>query len=189
MEELAIKGPWDRNAMLDQIGLRGKICAEIGVLRGDYSAEILKRNPAELYLVDPWEHQAADDYQRDKSNCKQEEFDQMYNGVRARFAKNYNVGIYRMYSHRFFCEVQREFSFSFIDANHSYAHVLADLMGAYLRIKDGGWICGHDYGQGPNSAFPGVPQAVSSFCQITGNEIEFLTQEDYWASFAIKVKK
>ena len=39
----------------------GDICAEIGVMKGDYSAQILKRKPKELHLIDPWVHQ---DYEK-----------------------------------------------------------------------------------------------------------------------------
>jgi tRNA G46 methylase TrmB len=52
--------PNSRMEMLDIIGIEGKVCAEIGVAHGDYSAEILKRNPSKLVLVDPWHRFTAD---------------------------------------------------------------------------------------------------------------------------------
>lgn len=43
----------------------------------------------------------------------------------------------------------------FIDGDHSYSAVLADIIAWWRTIKPGGLICGHDYG-----IHPGVKQAV-----------------------------
>jgi hypothetical protein len=43
------------------------VCAEIGVERGHFSAEIIKNNPKELVLIDPWFKQTGD-YAKDPSN-------------------------------------------------------------------------------------------------------------------------
>ncbi len=41
----------------------GSVGVEIGVHRGDYSAEILRVvQPKQLHLIDPWKHEQADDY-------------------------------------------------------------------------------------------------------------------------------
>jgi len=48
--------------------------------------------------------------------------------------------------------------FVFIDANHSYEAVKADIEGWEPKIKKGGWIGGHDYNSRTD---PGVPEAVN----------------------------
>lgn len=47
--------------------------------------------------------------------------------------------------------------FVFIDAGHSYATVVEDILAWFKKVKVGGLLCGHDYGH-PNH--PGVKQAV-----------------------------
>ncbi len=44
----------------------------------------------------------------------------------------------------------------FIDADHSYQATLADIKAWLPKVKSGGVLCGHDYGD----LFPGVKQAV-----------------------------
>lgn len=192
----------DRVVLLDRLSpwIKGKRCVEIGVLHGDYSAEILQRGPAELHLVDPWQQQPDTTY-NDINNHEQEKFDRIYHGVVQRFEKflppaDPCVCIHRKFSHEFFRdglapEFYRpangfKFDFAFIDGNHSYAGVMADLFMLYPLMNPGGWICGHDYGD--PSPFIGVQQAVISFCKITGLELGIVT-EDPWASFGIQVKE
>jgi hypothetical protein len=47
--------------------------------------------------------------------------------------------------------------FVFIDADHSYEGVAADIDAWRSKVKAGGLLCGHDYG---HSRFPGVKRAV-----------------------------
>lgn len=201
----------DRIVLLDHLSpwIKGKRCVEIGVLHGDYSAEILKRGPAELHLVDPWQHQPDTTY-NDMNNHEQEKFDAICEKVLKRFEANVppptsashivngywpmssplpskSIFVHRQFSHQFLRKhTGLKFDFAFIDGNHSYAGVMADLFMLYPLMNPGGWICGHDYGE--PSHFIGVQQAVISFCKITGLELGIVT-EDPWASFGIQVKE
>lgn len=47
--------------------------------------------------------------------------------------------------------------FIFIDAGHSEAAVHEDIRRWHAKVKDGGWILGHDYG---HPKYPGVARAV-----------------------------
>lgn len=175
----------NRIQLLDRLELQDKICAEVGVLHGDFSAEILKRKPSELYLIDPWAEQDTAEY-NDLNNHKQSKFDDIYHGVTARFRAQKNVTIFRTYSHHFAREFRpMTLDFVYLDGNHSYQGVLADLCMFWPMIRTGGWICGHDY----QSAFIGVEQAVISFCQITGLTVDVVTDDAPWRSFAIRVKE
>ena len=49
------------------------------------------------------------------------------------------------------------FDFVFIDADHSYEGVLEDIVDWKPKVREGGWILGHDFAPG----FPGVEQAVT----------------------------
>jgi len=62
--------------------------------------------------------------------------------------------------------------FVFIDANHEYDKVVADIDSWYKKIKFGGIISGHDYG-----SWPGVTQAVNEF--VNKNKLNLQTYEGY----------
>jgi hypothetical protein len=77
------------------------------------------------------------------------------------------------------------FNYAYIDADHSYEAVKNDLQKCYQKVKNGGFIMGHDY---ITPRFDGVVRAVNEFCQSTGLCIEALT-ECGCPSFCIIVKK
>ena len=49
------------------------------------------------------------------------------------------------------------FDLVYLDADHRYESVKADIMAWRPLVKPGGWFCGHDYGE---PAHPGVRRAV-----------------------------
>ena len=176
--------PKDRKELLDVIGLQGKRCAEIGVYKGDFAAEILKRRPAHLFLIDPWKQQPTMEYY-DAANESQENFDQIYASVYERF-KDEPASMMRLFSHEAVQHFDtRTLDFVWIDGNHTFAHTLYDMSVWSQKIKRGGWLCVHDFGGG--SHFYGVRQAVNEFCKVTGNEIEYVCA-DLWAAAAIRIK-
>lgn len=67
------------------------------------------------------------------------------------------------------------FDFVFIDANHSYEHVIKDIHTWHLKVKPNGLLCGHDYGM------TGVNQAVNEFAEIFRYEVKHVTYPpDCW---------
>lgn len=178
----------DRLALLHRLlpSIMNKRVAEVGVLHGDYSAEILKREPGELHLIDPWRHQDDAAY-NDINNHEQSKFDLIHANVCARFSLNRNVYIHRQFSHQF-CRQNSaiKFDFVYLDGNHSLEGVMADLCMFYPMMNAGGWIAGHDWGS--PSPFIGVQQSCIMFEHVTGNAISILTEEP-WGSFAIQIKE
>jgi predicted O-methyltransferase YrrM len=75
--------------------------------------------------------------------------------------------------------------FVFLDADHSYESVKADITAWWPKIKPGGWLCGHDYGgwlvvkRGGKETkqYFGVKQAVDEFAEGLGLRVE--PDEDY----------
>ncbi len=174
----------NRVKLLDEIGVEGKRFVELGVYKCEYTAEILKRKPATLYLVDPWKAQSAMRYY-DVANSPQEDFDKIFFDVFQKYGDHKDILIMREFSH----EAVRKFDkvdpldIVFVDANHSFGNCFHDLVAWSLRVKKGGWMMIHDM----TGCFYGVPLAVNEFCKITGNEIAYMTTED-WATAAIQLK-
>lgn len=79
------------------------IGAEIGVLKGEFSAQLLRScAPQRLNLIDPWEEQTGD-YRFDLSNTNQTTQNGLHDHVRQTFAKEIDSGrvvLHREYSNK-----------------------------------------------------------------------------------------
>ena len=120
------------------------VCMELGVYKGDYANEMLKRSPSKLYLIDPW--QSIMDVPNRWHARPQSEMDSLKLEVANRFRDNDNVEILEEYSgdsvHNFF---DGHFNFIYIDANHSYEYIKSDLNNWWPKLKSGGFMCGNAY--------------------------------------------
>jgi hypothetical protein len=138
----------------------GKVCAEIGVAQGSFSAEILKHNPAKLYLIDCWQQQSQEAYPADSANAPQNEMEANYRNVMQYLAPKPNVVVKRAFSFDAAQEFpDKFFEFIFIDAVHTLPMCLADLVAWWPKIKPGGVLTGHDL----NIGQIGAPGTVN-FC-------------------------
>lgn len=163
--------------------------AEIGVQRGDFSAEILAAlQPAKLILVDPWQHQDDPLYANDPANIDQGGHEANERFVRERFSLFPHVEIMREFSSFAFLRIpKKSLSWVYLDGAHHFKGVWGDLIDASLAVKDGGVIMGHDYtvsAKALNMGFD-VVYAVRRFCEIFGWELFCVTDEE-WPSFVLK---
>ncbi len=128
--------------------------AEIGVKEGRFCAHLLGRFPSLVMLaVDPWEDQpgAAEDY----IGWRWGEIYRQYRTAVQPFAER--VLEYRCYSLEAAKQVtDGSLDFVFIDAQHDYDSVRADIAAWRGKVRAGGLLCGHDY----VPKFPGVIRAV-----------------------------
>lgn len=122
----------------------GDKCAEIGVFKGDFSEYMLKMEPSELYLVDPWV--SIMDIPARWHAIPQNEIDQIKQEVKDRFASDQNVKIIEKYSVDAVNDFEDNyFNWIYLDANHSYDFVKQDLHNWWQKIKSGGSLCGNAY--------------------------------------------
>lgn len=160
--------------------------AEIGVFKGDFSKFLFECiNPSELYLIDIFEGYAGSG-DKDGNNMQFTILEEEHKLLTKYFEGNKNVHIIKGYSSVKLNSFENDFlDLVYIDASHEYQDVKSDLNISYNKVKNDGFICGHDYNE---SRFPGVYRAVNEFCGEKNLEIKYLTK-DGCPTFAIIVKK
>ena len=135
---------------------------EVGVWRGDTSKNLLLSFPdLQLSMVDPY----ADDYVMKTatvSNTEARNEAKQQTIAFADRARRYyipSVEAASMHRHDFY-------DFVFIDANHDYDQVKADLAAWWPVVRTNGLFCGHDYGNsGDRRNAYGVKRAVDEFVE------------------------
>lgn len=128
--------------------------AEIGVKEGRCIAYLLNRFPKlTMYSIDPWEDQP-----QGNETYQEWKWDYIYNEYATRIVPFVDrVKELKTYSHLAVNHVlDKSLDFVFIDAQHDYESVKRDIKLWLPKIKEGGFISGHDY----QPRFPGVIQAV-----------------------------
>jgi len=154
--------------------LRG---AEIGVDRGALSGYLMSELPnLNLLLVDTWSTFADDSgytksgdlvTQRTQEQRDADLFETMRVTPRDRSC------ICRMTSAEASEKVlDGSLDFVFIDADHSYEGAKSDIQLWASKIRDGGILCGHDFGM--ETWFPdwGVTKAVTEYAESVGKTVE-----------------
>jgi len=159
----------ERNDLLARLP-RDAVCAEVGTWRGDHAQVILRTTrPKLLYLIDPWEHREEGAYEGALYGglaAGQSAMDATYTSVLARFAE-------RIEARQVLVKRQRsdeaarafgddELDWVYIDGDHRYEGVKADLENFARVVKPGGFIAGDDYGR-QGWWGDGVTMAVDEF--------------------------
>jgi hypothetical protein len=171
-----------RRKLISCLPRRG-IGAEVGSWKGDFSAQILKRNKPELlYLIDPWAHRDDPGYEGAWYGGRvtgQADMDAIHQSVLARFEKQVKRGkvvVLRKGSIEAAESLAgRPLDWVYIDGDHTYEAVKADLQAFRRLIRPGGVIAGDDYGvEGWWSN--GVTEAVDEFAASAGQPEIFENQ-------------
>lgn len=162
-------GPW-----MTERGYR--VAAEVGVWRGEFSARLLSTWDGMLHMIDAWRH--LENYQ-DMCNLPDEEHELCFHRAivvaeafapRAFIWRELSPGAASNFTDAFFDLV-------YLDGNHSYEAVMADLAAWAPKVRKGGTLCGHDYLDGVREeGVFGVKQAVHEFF---GRPPEIITDEYY----------
>ena len=160
----------ERHVPKDTIG------AEIGVFWAHFSERIMEKfSPKMLYLVDPWDKLYGDAY----PNWGDYTLD---GTLKTETAKAAALDLEKRYPGR--VEVVVDYSTSFLgnlpdasldwvylDAQHAYEPVLADLNAILPKLKPEGIIFGDDYYLNPKAKHKGVLRAVNEFAYKSGRKL------------------
>ncbi len=175
--------------LLEAKKLMGK-GVEVGVCDGDYSFLLLSTWKGErLYSIDPW-RSFGEEY-RDINNADQSLHDLRYEKTKEKlsvFGKR-SVVIRKTSLEASVLFGNEALDFVYLDAQHHYSAVKADIEAWYPKVKVGGIISGHDYMDGVyvGGVF-GVKRAVQEFAKEQKAEIfvsgELMTETASW--FIIK---
>ena len=148
--------------------------AEVGVWAGEMSAHMLRFRPTlHLTMVDNWlphkERPKAYIASGDPlAYCPEAE---MLNAMREAEARTAFATDRRHIIRAASVDAARDMApasldFVFVDADHSYGSVSADIAAWLPTLKPGGLLCGHDYripGEHNRRGWPGVVRAVDEF--------------------------
>lgn len=169
----------DRQALVEHMPRNG-ICIELGVDEGAFSQRILRfSNPTKLYLVDTW---STDRFNVEKMSKVNNKFQNQINTgqVEIVLRTSYEAAIQ-------FSDLSVDWIY--IDTDHSYETTRRELYSFAPKIKESGFIAGHDYSMGnwASGYKYGVIEAVHEFCVAEDWELAYVTLESSEGqSFAIR---
>ena len=150
---------------------RQGVIAEVGVWQGAFSKQLLDRlEPVRLHLVDPWAFvpQYNESWYGGSVAQSQDDMDAIFQGVRDRFASEIGVGrviLHRLTSSDAAASIgARWFDAVYIDGDHTYDAVRADLHAWAPLLKSDGVLAGDDYEKG-GWWHGGVKRAVDEFAE------------------------
>jgi hypothetical protein len=163
---------------------RNSVCAEIGVWKGDFTQMILDVvQPSMLHLIDPWHFDETSENQwfggRSEQAQTQSDMESIYRAVTERYGKLPNVAIHRETSSSALARFGDEsLDWVYIDGNHSYDFVHADLWGYLPKVRPGGFLTGDDYWWGPEENLP-VKRAVDEMVATGRAELRYLQRGQF----------
>lgn len=141
----------NRIEFLEQLP-KNAVCAEVGVYLGGLTTEILQRTlPRMLHLIDPWRATDCGAYY----GMHPQVWEGIYEGLLKVHGANDRVEIHRGLSEEILPDFEdASLDWIYIDGNHHFPFVAADIAQARRIVRPGGLVCGHDL------QLPGVRRAV-----------------------------
>jgi len=133
--------------------------AEVGIWRGKTTRRILEQCHgiiSQYWAIDSWIHSPS----AIKKKLTNEQWDDCYQdvcGLMCQFSKLHILRMTSLDAAKLF--PKKYFDLVFIDADHSYDAVLADIKAWEPLINDGGLLTGHDYG----GKKTGVKKAIDEY--------------------------
>lgn len=135
------------------------IGAEIGVQNGFNAERIWRHWPGRIILVDKWNKP------RELKNC-----------LRLNWDKDFKILIGDSVEQA--ARVADEsLDWVYIDAGHTYEELKADFEAWFPKVRKGGIVSGHDYG---DNDLPGVKQFIDEYIANNPDVDMQFTTEDYW---------
>lgn len=190
MEPVQLGG--NRNSLLNTIkSHRGNIktALEVGTWRGDYAQVICDAlQPETFYAVDPFElYEGYTDKPDVNEFANQQSLDNLAARVAAR-VKGMNGGrpsqlVRKQGKDAAALFEDNSLDFIYVDADHKYEAVKADIATWYPKLKPGGILCGHDYIARSHIEEFGVIPAVHEF--VAEHKLKFGVTSEGFATWVV----
>lgn len=182
-----------RNDLVKEFINKKSYIAEIGVFKGDFSRFLYNElDPTYLALFDLFTGYCGSG-NHDGNNMEFVQLEVEYFKLKEEY-KDKNVIFHKGDSSSYLTMYEDNyFDFIYIDAEHTYDSVKKDLLLSYSKIKNNGFIMGHDYDVNPQKTpihydYAGVRKAVEEFC--TEKNVKILAKGmDGCISFCIQIIK
>jgi len=134
------------------------VCAEIGVFWGMFSRVILRVvEPKMLHLIDPWRYQPDPTFAKachGGVSGSQKRMDEIHDSVVRHLGHRKNVTIHSTSSSVAVNQFPDDyFDWIYVDGDHFYEGVTADLEQYRRKVKPGGFVAGDDYARKGNVFF------------------------------------
>ncbi len=123
-----------------------KRMAEIGVYRGEFAVQLLDKCDflEKYFMIDTWTHLEDWNKQSNKDNDLFEKFF-VETKIKTDFAKDKRVILRGKTSEVINDIPDGTLDFIYIDGDHTLKGITIDLINAYPKIRNGGWIGGDDF--------------------------------------------
>lgn len=130
--------------LIQSIGV--KRMAEVGVYRGDFAAEVLRRCECltKYYMIDPWRHLSDWNKPANQEDTVLSEFF-IESMAKTDFAAAKRVVLRGKTTEVIDRIPDGELDFAYIDADHTLKGIAIDLIRMYPKVRDGGLIGGDDF--------------------------------------------
>ncbi len=162
-----LQQPWERTVRIGRAGgtvierpapLRAvtpRLGVEVGTHRGKNAASMLARMPnLHLSMVDPY-----DGKPNESPFFTEALAETVFATDRRKFVFEWSPDAARGFA-------DHSLDFAFIDGDHSYPCALADFFAWWPKVKDGGWLFGHDFNHPREKDLGwGVTEAAEEFCR------------------------
>jgi len=166
---------------------------EIGVFKGDFLDYLVKNCAVgSIDAVDLFEGVTCSG-DVDGNNVEHYDIGKSYTELLTKYTGMSTIQLYKSDSVKFLqSKDDNTYDIIYIDGDHSYNGVKNDLINAFSKIKNGGYIMGHDYEMNMKKARNnynfGVKEAVDEFC-ITYKQTILSKAFDGCVSYCIQIKK
>ena len=179
--------------MIRSLISRQIVIAEIGVFKGTFARQLYEMlSPSKFYLIDLFTGTTCSGNE-DGNNVIWTNMDNEYLQVIEYARDKPSISVIKYDSSSFLSTLpDNTLDMIYIDGDHGYEGCKKDLLEAYKKVKNGGYICGHDYEMNMSKAQTvyhfGVKQAVDEFC-LTFNQVIVAKGNDGCVSYAIELRK
>lgn len=117
--------------------------AEIGSFVGD-STRVFSGAVKEVHSIDPWQNGYDDANDPSSYKWPMHQIEAQFDEVVEECGNIIKHKMTSLEGAELFDD--ESLDMVYIDGNHLYEFVKADIIAWYPKVKKGGWICGHDYG-------------------------------------------